>query len=66
MADGLKLGAVAIGLLVAGIVAFLLFNGIWFRIGFGAAFAFVAGVLLLIAWRIDRKDKQEREGLERI
>ncbi|MDQ3121485.1 MAG: hypothetical protein M3Q59_02980 [Actinomycetota bacterium] len=62
----LKLGAVAFGLLIAGIVAVLLFNGIWFQIGFGAAFALLAGVLILIAWRVDRKSKQEREGLERI
>ena len=63
---GLKLGAVAFGLLLAGILAVLLFNGIWFQIGFGAAFALLAGVLILIAWRVDRKSKQEREGLERI
>ena len=62
----LKLGAVAFGLLLAGVVAVLLFNGIWFQIGFGAAFALLAGVLILIAWRVDKKGKQEREGLERI
>ncbi len=35
---GLELGAVAFSLLLAGILAVLLFNGIWFQIGFGAAF----------------------------
>ncbi len=63
---GLKLGAVAFGLLLAGILVVLLFNGIWFQIGFGAAFALLAGVLILIGWRVDKKSKQEREGLERI
>ena len=62
----LKLGAVAFGLLLAGILAVLLFNGLWFQIGFGAAFALLAGVLILVAWRVDKKNKQEREGLERI
>ncbi len=61
-----KLGAVAFGLLIVGIVVVLLFNGIWFQIGFGAAFALLAGVLIVIAWRVDKKSKQEREGLERI
>jgi len=63
---GFKLGAVACGLLLAGVLAVLLFNGVWFQIGFGAAFALLAGVLILIAWRVDKKSKQEREGLERI
>ena len=62
----LKLGAVAFGLLLAGVLAVLLFNGVWFQIGFGAAFALLAGILILIAWRVDKKGKQEREGLERI
>ena len=62
----LKLGAVAFGLLLAGVVVVLLFDRVWFQIGFGAAFALLAGILILIAWRVDKKHKQEREGLERI
>jgi hypothetical protein len=62
----LRLGLVAIGFLAAGIIAILIFEGIWFRVGIGAAIAVVVGGLLFFAWRVDRKARESREGLERI
>jgi len=61
---GLKLGAAAMVFLIVAVIAVLLFNGIWFQVGFGAAFAILSGILLLIAWRVDKKDKAARAGLE--
>jgi hypothetical protein len=66
MSYALKLGGVAIAILVIGFVAILIFDAIWFRVGFGAAFLLLAGILLFIAWRSDKKAKEERAGLERI
>jgi membrane protein implicated in regulation of membrane protease activity len=60
---GLKLGAAAMVFLIVAVIAALLFNGIWFQVGFGAAFAILAGILILIAWRVDKKAKEERAGL---
>ena len=53
-------------MVVAGAIAILLFEGIWLRVGIGAAFAIVVGGLLLIAWNVDRKAKASRAGLERV
>jgi hypothetical protein len=61
---GLKLGAAAMGFLIVAVIAVLLFNGVWFKVGFGAAFAILCGILLLIAWRVDKKEKAARVGLE--
>ena len=66
MAYGLKLGGAAALFLIGAIVAVLLFNGVWFKVGFGAAFAILSGILLLIAWRVDKKAKAERAGLSDI
>lgn len=60
---GLKLGAAAAGFLIVAVLAVLLFNGVWFQVGFGAAFAILAGILIFIAWRVDKKAKDERAGL---
>jgi hypothetical protein len=60
----LKLGAAAIGLLIAGVVAIVIFEGVWARVGIGAAIALLGGVLLLVGWSVDRKDKAKRAGLE--
>ncbi len=64
MAYALKLGGAAALFLIAAVVAVLLFNGVWFKVGFGAAFAILCGILLFIAWRVDKKAKEERAGLE--
>ena len=64
MAYALKLGGAAALFLIAAVVAVLLFNGVWFKVGFGTAFAILCGVLLFIAWRVDKKAKEERAGLE--
>jgi Flp pilus assembly protein TadB len=61
---GLKLGAAAMGFLIVAVLAAVLFNGIWFKVGFGAAFAILCAVLLFIAWRVDKKEKDARAGLE--
>ena len=66
MSPALKMVGAAILMLVAGAVAIILFEGIWLRVGIGAAFAIVVGGLLLIAWNVDRKAKASRAGLERV
>ncbi len=43
MAYALKLGGAAALFLIAAVVAVLLFNGVWFKVGFGAAFAILCG-----------------------
>jgi membrane associated rhomboid family serine protease len=60
----LKLGGAAIGLLIVGIGAFILFGNIWARVGIGAAIAVVFGGLLLLAWYHDRKEREKRAGIE--
>ena len=61
---GLKLGAAAIALLIAGVVAIVIFGDIWARVGIGAAVVVLVGAVLLFAWNVDRKDKAKRQGLE--
>ncbi len=63
---GLKLAGVAIGILLLGVLAILIFDAIWFRIGLGAALVLVFGGILLLAWRTDRKDKAKRAGLDEL
>ena len=63
---GFKLAAVAIAILLIGVVAILIFDAIWFRIGAGAAFVIVFGGILLLAWRTDRKDKAKRAGIDEL
>ena len=64
MAYALKLGGAAALFLIAAVIAVLLFNGVWFKVGFGAAFTILCGVLLFMAWRMNKKAKEERAGLE--
>jgi Flp pilus assembly protein TadB len=59
----LKLGAAAIAFLLVGVLLVLIFDAIWFRVGFGAAAAIVAGGLILWAWSVDRKEKAKRADL---
>jgi hypothetical protein len=63
---GFKLAGVAIGILLLGVLAILLFDAIWFRIGLGAALVLVFGGILLLAWNTDRKDKAKRAGIDEL
>lgn len=63
---GLKLAGAGMAMLLIGILVIYLFSGLWVRISLGAALLIVFGSFLFIAWRIDRKDRAAREGLERI
>jgi hypothetical protein len=63
---GLKLAGVAAGILLLGVIAILLFDAIWFRIGLGAALVLVFGGILLLAWNTDRKDKAKRAGIDEL
>ena len=60
----LKLGGAAIVILLAGVLAIVLFGNIWADVGMGAAALVVGGGLLLLAWFLDRKEKAKRAGLE--
>ena len=60
MSPALKMVGAAVRTVVAGAIAILLFEGIWLRVGIGAAFAIVVGGLLLIAWNVDRKARRPR------
>lgn len=63
---GFKLAGAAIGILLLGILAILLFDALWFQIGFGAALVLVFGGILLLAWNTDRKEKAKRAGLDEL
>jgi hypothetical protein len=63
---GFKLAGVAIAILLLGVLAILLFDAIWFRIGLGAALVLVFGGIFLLAWNTDRKDKAKRAGLDEV
>jgi Flp pilus assembly protein TadB len=63
---GLKLAGVAIAILLVGVLALLIFDAIWFRIGLGAALVLVFGGILFLAWNTDRKDKAKRAGLDEL
>jgi hypothetical protein len=62
----LKLAGVAIAILLLGVLAIILFDAIWFRIGLGAALVLVFGGILLLAWNTDRKDKAKRAGIDEL
>jgi membrane protein implicated in regulation of membrane protease activity len=66
MSDALKLGVGAVGVLILGFVAVLLFSALWLRIGLVTAFVLLSAVLIYLAWRSDRKAREERAGLERV
>lgn len=63
---GLKLAGVAALLILAGGLAIALFSNVWMQRGLGAAFLIVGGGLLLIAWRVDRKGREARKGLDEL
>ncbi len=56
-----KIAAFAIGILIACFLAIIIFDRIWYQVGFGAACLVVFGALLLIAWLYDRREKAKRE-----
>jgi Flp pilus assembly protein TadB len=64
MSYGLKLGGAGVLILLAGVVAIIVFGNIWARIGIGAAMVVVFGALLIFAWAFDRKERAKRQGLE--
>ena len=66
MGYALKLGGAAIAFLLLGVLGIIIFEGIWMRVGLGAAIVVVCGGLLLFAWRTDRKDKAARAGLDEL
>jgi hypothetical protein len=66
MSYAVKLGAVAIGFLLVGVLGIVIFNRIWLRVGFGAALLVVFGGLALVAWNVDRKDKAKRAGIDEL
>ena len=63
---GFKLAGVAIAILLVGVLAILIFDAIWFRIGAGAVLVILFGGILLLAWRTDRKDKAKRAGIDEL
>ena len=62
--DVLKVTAVAIGIVAAGLVGWLIFSGVWARVGIGAAVVVLVGGLLLFAWNFDRKEKAKQDALD--
>lgn len=66
MGYALKLALAGIGILLAGVLAIVIFDRIWFRVGLGAALVVVCGGLLLFAWSVDRKGRKAREGLDEL
>lgn len=63
---GFKLAGAAILFLFIGVLGIVIFDRIWFRAGLGAALLIVFGGLLLLAWRVDRKDKAKRAGIDEL
>ena len=66
MGYAFKLAGAAIAILLLGVLGILIFEGIWMRVGLGAAIVIVCGGLLLLAWNTDRKDKAARAGLDEL
>lgn len=66
MGYGFKLAAAAIGILIAGIVAILIFEDVWARVGLVGAVVFLSILVIGFAWYVDRKDKAKRQGLDEL
>jgi hypothetical protein len=66
MSYPVKLGLAAVAFLFLGVLAILIFNSIWMRVGFGAALLVLCGGLLLVAWNFDRKEKAKRAGIDEL
>lgn len=63
---GFKLAGAAALLILAGGLAIAIFSEVWLNRGLGAAMLVVGGGLLLVAWRVDRKGRKAREGLDEL
>ena len=61
-----RLAAFAALFVLAGALAIWLFSNVWMRVSLGAACLVVGGGLLLIAWRIDRKGREARKGIDEL
>jgi hypothetical protein len=48
------------------VLAIVLFGDIWTDVGLGAATLVVGGGLLLLAWFLDRKEKEKRAGIDEL
>lgn len=66
MSYALKLAAIGLVFVIAGVLGIAIFGALWARIGIGAAIVIVVGGLLYFAWRQDQKARESRAGLERI
>jgi Flp pilus assembly protein TadB len=66
MGYAFKLGGAAIAFLLLGVLVVLIFDHIWFQVGFGAALVVVFGAIILLAWNSDRKEKAKRAGLDEL
>lgn len=63
---GFKLAAAGIAILLGCLAVVLLFDSIWYQIGLGAAIVVVIGGLLLVAWVVDKRDREKRAGLDEL
>ena len=66
MSYALKLALAAIAFLVLGVLILVVFDSIWLHVGMGAALILVFGGLIFLVWRVDRKDKARRAGLDEL
>jgi Flp pilus assembly protein TadB len=63
---GFKLAAAGIAVLLGGVAVVLFFDRIWIQVGLGAAIVVVIGGLLLVAWVVDRKDREKRAEIDEL
>jgi Flp pilus assembly protein TadB len=66
LAYGFRLGGAAVLVLLAGVLGIYFFSALWVRVSFGAAVLIVIGGILVLVWRMEKRDRTAREGLERI
>jgi hypothetical protein len=59
----LALGAVAVGIMLAGFLVLMLFNNIGMKYGLGTALLVVGGLMIIFAWWWDRKQRKRRGDL---
>ena len=62
----LKTVAIAVAVLVVGLIGIVVFTDVWAQVGIGAAILVICAPLLIWAWNMDRKEKAQRQGLEDI
>jgi drug/metabolite transporter (DMT)-like permease len=66
MSYALKLAGAGALLVLLGVLGIVLLGEIWQQIGLGAAVVVVFGGLLFYAWRVDKKDKARRGGIDEL